>query len=142
MKGSRLIGTWKFVSLTATKPRGEVIHPYGDKLFGMLVYTANGYMSVLLMDPGRPRFTSDDPFGGTTEEVMEAYRAFDAYCGTYTVDADKGIVVHHLQGSRFPNWVGSDQVRHYRVSENKLSLTADIQVKGENWYIEAVLQRL
>lgn len=142
MKGSRLIGTWKFVSLTATKPRGEVIHLYGEKLFGMLVYTTNGYMSVLLMDRGRPRFVSDDPFGGTTKEVMEAYRGFDSYCGTYTVDADKGIVVHHLQGSKFPNWVGSEQVRQFRVSDSTLTITADIQVKGENWYLEAVLERL
>ena len=142
MSKRELIGTWKFVSLTATKPSGEVIYPYGENLFGMLVYTANGYMSVLLMDPERLRFASDDALGGTAEEVIEAYRKFDAYCGTYTVDADKGIVVHHLQGSKFPNWVGSDQVRHFRVSENTLTITADIPVKGENWYVEAVLERL
>ncbi len=142
MSQRELFGAWKFLSMTLTNSSGEVISPYGENLFGMLVYTANGYMSVLLMDPGRPKFASDDPLGGTIEEINEAYRKFDAYCGTYTVDAGKGIVVHHLQGSKFPNWVGSDQVRYFRISKNTLRITADIQAKGERWHAEAVLERL
>jgi hypothetical protein len=45
----QLVGAWKFLSMTARKPDGEVIHPYGEDLYGLLVYTASGHMSFLGM---------------------------------------------------------------------------------------------
>ena len=138
----QLVGAWKFLSMTAKKPNGEVIHPYGEGFYGMLVYTASGHMSFLGMRRDRPRFASDDPFDGTPEEIKTAFEEFDAYCGTYEVEAEKGIVIHHVEGSRLPGWVGTDQVRHFRFSGNRLILTASFPVKGETWDLEAVLERL
>ncbi len=142
MKKETLIGTWKFLSVKAVTPKGEAIYPYGETLFGMLIYTTSGHVSVLLMDPDRQKFASDDPFGGTPEEIKEAYEGFDAYCGPYTLDEEKGIITHHLMGSKFPNWVGSDQVRHIQFSGDRMEITADIPVKGEQWHFEAILKRL
>ena len=141
-QNEQLLGAWKFLSLKAKTPKGEVIHPYGEDLYGMLIYTASGHMSALLMRRDRPKFASDDPFEGTPEEIQEAFEGFDAYCGTYEVDAEKGIIIHHVEGSRLPGWVGSDQVRHFRFSGNRLILTASFPVKGEMWDLEAVLERL
>jgi hypothetical protein len=138
----QVVGAWKFLSLKATKPDGEVIHPYGEDLYGMLVYTASGHMSFLGMRRDRPQFASDDAFEGTPEEIQEAFEGFDAYCGTYEVDEEKGTVTHHVEGSRLPGWVGTDQVRHFRLSGNRLILTASFPVKGEMWDLEAVLERL
>lgn len=142
MKGSKLIGAWRFVSIEVQTAGNKTVYPYGEKPFGMLIYTPTGHMSVLLMNPDRVRFALDDPLSGTDEEVLEAYRTFDAYCGTYTVDAEKGIVTHHLQGSKFPNWVGSDQVRQFRFSGNNLMIDADMLVQDENWHFRGVLERL
>ena len=138
----QLVGAWKFLSMTAKKPNNEVIHPYGDDLYGMLVYTASGHMSFLGMRRDRPQFASDDPFEGTPEEIQEAFESFDAYCGTYEVDEEKRTITHHVEGSRLPGWVGTDQVRHFRLSGNRLTLTASFPVKGEMWDLEAVLERL
>lgn len=142
MKKEKLIGTWKFESMKLGTEKGEVIYPYGEKLFGMLIYTQSGYMSVLLMNPDRKGFSSDDPLGGTPEEIKEAYKGFDAYCGTYTVDEEKGTVTHHVEGSKFPNWVGTKQVRYFKFSDDKLLLYATLKAKGLQCKVEAILKRL
>jgi hypothetical protein len=137
-----LIGTWKFVSLKAVNGRGEVKYFYGERVFGRLFYTSGGHMSALLMNPDRPKFKSNDLLKGTEEEVRAAFYGFDAYCGTYTVDPVRKIVTHHVLGSRYPNWVGSDQVRSYDIHGGRLRLTATLTARGEEWAFEAVLFRL
>jgi hypothetical protein len=120
---------------------GKRIYPYGEKLFGMLIYTPGGYMSALLMNPDRNKFASNDPKGGTPEEIKQAYEKFDAYCGTYTVDENKGTVTHHVEGAKFPNWVGTYQVRYFELKGDRLQIKATIEIEGENWYIVAELRR-
>ncbi|MBA7595618.1 hypothetical protein ES703_02582 [subsurface metagenome] len=141
MKNKELVGTWKFVSMKVQTSSGELIYPYGENLFGMIIYTSGGYMSVLLMRPDRPRFASGDLLGGTPEEIKAAYEGFDAYCGTYEVDSEKGTVTHHIEGGKFPNWVGTDQERNFKFSSSNLVLTATIPVKGEQWNFEGVLEQ-
>lgn len=142
MDKEKLIGTWKFESMKVETEKGKIIYPYGENLFGMLIYTPDGYMSVLLMNPEREKFASDDPLGGSPEEIKAAYENFDAYCGTYTVDTENGTVTHHIEGSKFPNWVGTDQVRHFVFSDDKLLLKATLLIKGKQWHFEGLLKRL
>ncbi len=141
-KEAGFVGTWRFISMEARSPKGEVIYPYGKNLFGRLIYTADDFMSVLLMNPDRPRFGSDDPMAGTTDEIEAAFRGFDAYCGTYTLDEERGTVTHHIQASKFPNWIGTDQARLYESRDGRLILKADIDTRGETWKFEAALERI
>ena len=140
---NQLEGTWKFISLVGKSTKGEVYYPYGENLFGMIMYDTKGYMSVLLMNPDRPRFTSGDMMKGTPDEIRAAFVGFDAYCGTYIIDEEKSKVTHNLQGSKFPNWVGTAQVRFFEISGDTMRLTAPpILAGGVQWNFEAVLVRL
>jgi hypothetical protein len=121
---------------------GKTVYPYGKNVFGILVYTPGGHMSALLMDPERKKFASDDLKSGTVEEIQQAYEKFDAYCGTYTIDAEKRTVTHHVQGAKFPNWVGTDQARYFELKGDRLYIRATLKVKGKNWQGEAVLERI
>lgn len=140
-KDDGFVGTWRFVSMEARSPKGEVIYPYGRDIFGRLIYTEEGFMSVLFMNPDRPRFASDDPMAGTTEEIEASFRGFDAYCGTYTIDKEQATVTHHIQASKFPNWIGTDQVRSFESRDRRMVLKADIGMRGETWKFEAVLEK-
>jgi hypothetical protein len=129
-KDAGWVGTWRFVSMEARSPEGQVIYPYGENIFGRLIYTADDFMSVLLMNPNRPSFSSDDPMAGTTDEIEAAFRGFDAYCGTYTIDEERATVTHHIQASKFPNWIGTDQVRSFERRDGRMILKADIDTRG------------
>ena len=143
LEEDQLTGTWKFISLSGTSNEGDVLYPYGEHIYGMLMYDPGGYMSALLMDPERPGFVSGDMMNGTPDELKEAFEGFDAYCGTYTIDDQNSSVTHQVQGAKFPNWVGTDQVRFFKISNDTLNITAPpILAHGVEWTFEAVLVRL
>ena len=140
---NQLTGTWRFISLSGKSTQGDVIYPYSEHIYGMIIYDPGGYMSALLMDPERPAFASGDMMSGTPTELKAAFERFDAYCGTYTLNDENASVTHHVQGAKFPNWVGTDQVRFYKISGDTLSITAPpILAHGVEWTFEAVLVRL
>lgn len=83
------------------------------------------------MLPERPAFAINDQMKGTPEEIKAAFEGFIAYFGTYEINEEKGTVIHHVRGSSFPNWVGSDQIRFYEFSGDRLTLrTPPMQAGG------------
>jgi hypothetical protein len=48
---------------------------------------------------------------------------YDAYFGTFTVDEAAGTVTHHVQGSLFPEDLGKDFVRRFRVDGDTFELS-------------------
>ncbi len=127
--------------MRARSPEGEEVHPYGEIPFGWLMYLRNGRMAVILMRPDRPNFEAASPLGGTREEIEDAYRGFDAYCGTYTFYSRRSRIVHHVEASKFPNWVGTDQTRSLHLESGRLCMSAPLSVGGEVWDFEAVWER-
>jgi hypothetical protein len=90
----------------------------------------------------RPHFASGDLVEGTPEELKVAFEGFDAYCGRYTLDGAKGTVTHHVLASKFPNWVGTEQVRYATVSGGTLDLRSpSLMARGEAWIVSLVWQR-
>jgi len=93
------------------------------------MYNADGYMSVTIMSSKRPKFSSGDIKGGTTEEKVAAADTYISYCGTYEIQQD--TVIHHIELSFFPNWIGVDQKRMLSIEGDRLSLsTPPISVAG------------
>jgi len=96
------------------------------------MYDANGHVSVHIMRPDRPAFASGDQLEGTPVEIKSAFEGFIAYYGAYEVNQEEGIVTHHVEGSLFPNWVGSAQRRFFEFSGNRLTIsTPPIPMGGE-----------
>lgn len=133
------VSTWKFASLVATSTEGDVFYPYGENLYGKLMYDDKGHMSVLLMRPNRAKFASGDIYNGTPEEIKMAFENFDAYCGTYKIDTAKKTITHFIEGCRYPNWEGTEQVRHYEFTEKGLTLSATLTLHDKKWHVKAVL---
>jgi len=110
-KSAPIIGAWKLVSLEIQRENGEVMYPFGKNAQGSLIYTESGRFSAQVMHPGRPQFASGDQMKGTTEEIKANYEGFVSYYGPYEFDRKKGFVIHHVDGSLFPNWEGQRQKR-------------------------------
>ncbi|MBI5650774.1 MAG: lipocalin-like domain-containing protein [Chloroflexi bacterium] len=122
MSNDKFIGTWKLISADYRRANGEVIDMYGVNPTGRIIYDADGNMAVQIMRRDRPLFATGDRLSGAPHETQTAFRGYLGYFGTYTLDADKHTVTHHIEGAWHPNWVGIDLVRFYEFSGNRLTL--------------------
>jgi Lipocalin-like domain len=117
-----LIGAWRLVCWENRAADGQVTYPMGTDALGYLLYTGDGCFSVLISRAGRAGFAAGDLLGGTTQEQARAVEGVVAYAGRYTFHGDR--VVHHVELSLFPNWVGSDQQRSVELAGDRLTLSA------------------
>ena len=143
---SKFIGTWRLASVEARRPNGEVAPTparYGTKTVGYLMYDSTGHVTVQIMRPDRPKFAVNDIDKGTPEEVKAAWEGYSAYFGTYEINDAEGFVVHHVEGSSFPNYVGSEQKRFYELSGDTLVLKPpQRQVGNEQLNMRITWQRV
>jgi len=122
MTSNPLIGTWRLISWENRSVEDDrVSYPLGEDAVGYIMYNPDGYMFVAIMGPNRPKFAAEDHLSGTTEEEAQAEQTYVSYCGQYEFHGE--TVVHHVELSLFPNWVGVDQKRLLEVAENRLTLS-------------------
>ena len=138
---NQFVGTWRLVSWETRDARGQISYPFGRTAAGYLMYSTDGYMMVTLMAPDRPPFAGGDLLGGEIAEQAAAAATYLAYGGPYEVH--EHTVVHHVEVSLFPNWVGSSQERHYSFSGDRLTLsTTPVLVRGREQSASLVWERV
>ena len=108
----QLAGEWTLVKFENFGENGQT-RP-GNYDIGRINY-GEREMSAHLMRSGRPKDAA-----ATEAARAAAFQGYLGYFGPYTIDAAKKIVVHHVAGSSLPNWLGSDQVRHYGFTADGL----------------------
>jgi len=138
-----VIGSWKLISYETETPDGKKTFPLGRDVEGLAVYLPNGRVSIQFMKRDRPLFTSGDAWRGTLEEERAAFEGFFGYAGRYTIDAARSIVTHHLEIAHAPNYVGTDLVRTFSMSGNRLTLrTPQRQLAGQTSASTLVWERV
>lgn len=119
-----LVGAWRLVSWTIEYPAsGRVTQPFGAVPEGLLVYSADGYMSAAMQRPGRARLSRADPNAVSDAEKAAAFAGYLHYCGTWSVT--DGHVVHAVQLAMNPNLIGTRQVRQVALEGDRLELAAE-----------------
>ncbi|HEX4675655.1 MAG TPA: lipocalin-like domain-containing protein [Steroidobacteraceae bacterium] len=122
----QLIGAWTLESYTAQDVEsGDVSYPMGRNPEGLILYTADGYMSAQLGSRERDRFESGDIYGGSANEYWKAGISYIAYSGPFHFDEKKGRLEHEMFVSFFPNWKGQRQVRLVEIEKDRLHLAPD-----------------
>jgi hypothetical protein len=117
-----LVGSWRLVAYDRHDADGRVTPVYGPSPAGRLSYDAGGRMSVHLVDPRRKAFAAGDSRAGTDDEVRSAFQGYFGYFGRYSVDVKEKVVTHRVEGASYPNYVGSEQRRHYALAGERLTL--------------------
>jgi hypothetical protein len=138
-----LIGTWKLLSWEnrSVEEDGRISYPLGEDATGYIMYNQDGYMFVAIMSPYRLKFAGGDLLSGTPEEEAQAEETFLSYCGRYELREDR--VIHQIELSSFPNWVGVDQERLMELRENRLTLsTHPILMQGEHQTAHLIWERV
>src|SRR3979409_2517736 len=75
----KIVGTWKLVLEEHTLKDGRNAQYYGPNGKGFLMYSTDGHMCALLMDPDRPKWKN--PEKPPQEEKASAFDGSYAYCG-------------------------------------------------------------
>lgn len=134
MDSKVFVGTWQLKSWVTRLKDGAEKLPYGDDPVGFLNYTEGGYMfAVLMMRDREPiRITLDElgkakfvllrpKYVKALFGYLKAAFSFIGYAGTYEVERDR--VIHRVKASFIPNWTGTELVRYFQFSGNRLTLT-------------------
>jgi hypothetical protein len=114
----RLAGTWMLVKYEVFGENGDT-RP-GNYDAGRLTY-GDREMDAHLMRSGGKEAPATDAARAA------AFRAYLGYFGPYTIDTAQRTVVHHVAGSSRPDWIGTDQVRHYGFSDDGKQLTLSLK---------------
>jgi len=115
-------GSWRLVSAEGHSSDGRVSYGWGQNPLGRVMFDAGGRLSLHLVKPDRPNFESGDFLRPTAEELSKAFNGYFGYFGSYTVDPDKQTVTFHIEGAAYPNYIGSDELRFYEISGDRLVL--------------------
>jgi hypothetical protein len=122
----RLVGTWLLEAYVSDEPDGTVREPFGPDATGVLVYLPDGRMAVQVMDPRRPRWARGADGDERRAQVAAAAEGYIAYAGRFEVeDGPPAVVVHHVEISLVPNWVGRPQRRFAALDGDRLELSAE-----------------
>jgi len=105
-----LIGTWKLVEWTFTVDDSRPTRPWGGNPAGIITYTADGRMSVSLMSLGRPAAPTRTLSAAPVDIRAAAAAGYLSYTGSYSIENND--VLHHIELSLMPNWVGRTERRH------------------------------
>jgi hypothetical protein len=118
-----IVGTWQLMSRTVARTDGsKVIDPVlGEKPTGRLVYDASGAMMIQMMRIDRKGAIST-PANSADQKNARVILGYDSYFGRYTVNEKAGTVTHHVEGSLFPEDLGSDWVRPFTLKGDTLTL--------------------
>ena len=129
----QLVGGWSLASRVTTSSDGKVLADPGLAATpeGVLIYDRYGHVAAQLSRQGRTvEMTADECREAAkvkgTNDTAQTILGYDAYFGTYTVNAEEGIVTHHLESALFPGDIGKDIKRRFSVLGDTLKISFNI----------------
>lgn len=132
----KIVGTWKLVLEEQTLKDGSKTHYYGPNGKAFLMYSADGHMCFVGMDPDRPKWKN--PEKPTQEEKASAFDGSYGYCGPYEIDTKHNMLIHLPEVSTGPGYVGTRQIRPYQLEGDRMVLsggTAEDEPNVASWKI-------
>jgi hypothetical protein len=116
------VGEWTLVEMSLRDGDEAIEYPNGRDAKGRLIYTEGGLITAQIGNPDRKRCVDPDYRNPTESELSELYPQYISYFGRYEVIEERGVVVHDIEMSLFPNWIGTKVKRYYSFSGNNDTL--------------------
>ena len=102
-----LVGTWVQVSLDTVAADGTRRPLYGKNAKGMIIYTSDGYFTLMQASVDLPKLKSGLPSKATPEEAKAVIAGSIAYFGKYFLDETSMVLSLDIQASTFANLAGN-----------------------------------
>lgn len=118
-----IIGAWRLISFEIHTDDDRVLYPFSEDARGSIIYSESGRFTAQVMRRKRPKFASGDQMKGTQIEIKANYEGVVSYFGSFEFNPEGGYVIHHVEGSLFPNWEGNPQKRFFELEGKRLKLS-------------------
>jgi hypothetical protein len=128
---NRFAGIWKLIGQETRDAKGQIVPPgpnanTGGRL-GYIVYDPAGYMAVTIASPERPTFAARQP---TPQEARAAMGSYTSYWGSFAVNEATSVVTHQTFGALSTAMSGTNQVRGFTMTGNRLTLRPPAAANG------------
>lgn len=117
----QVVGTWKLISEKVQRG-GEMSEPLGSDPLGLMMLDRSGHVMMTIARRDLPTIAAKRRDAGTPEENKGILSGLLAYYGTFKVEPE-GVLTYHIESSSFPNWIGTDQKRAFKLSGDEMTWT-------------------
>jgi hypothetical protein len=132
-------GVWRFQDEVDRRSDGSIFtssSAFGYE--GILIFTANGYMSSTIMPKGRT-WTVD---ASSPADLRETFARGSAHAGRYLVDPDAHTINIESSVSLDPSEEGKWGLNRYSIENDTLSISGDWSYNGEKLVFTVRLTRV
>ena len=126
----QLIGVWRLVRIEYSGPHGATADPFYQKgSTGLLIYDATGWMSVDIVAPDRRSFEVPSrrpaPQADASLAALKsaAFDSYYTYNGTWSFDAGRSELIHHVVSSLLPAETGMTYTQKVSLEGDRLIFT-------------------
>jgi hypothetical protein len=124
-----IVGAWRLRRYWIQYDTDPIAFALGEDPVGFILYTPNGYMCGTMQRRGVPAFAVADRLRARPEEKIAAFDDYVTYCGRWRADGAR--ILHRIEASLLPNWVGDEQARDaVWHGSDRLDLVAEWDVQG------------
>lgn len=119
----QILGRWRLVEWVQRYDDGREKYPFSRSPEGFIQYDADRMFCFVCSAARKP--LSGPQWAAPDAEKAAAYASSFAYSGTYEIAGDE--ILHKVDLSLYPNWVGTTQRRRAVLRDGRLSLTARLE---------------
>lgn len=139
LAADQLIGSWQLRHWQCRYEDGTITEPFGADAEGLLLYSADGWMSACIMTRGRARLSVANPREAPEAERVAAFDGYFSYAGRWRI-LDH-CVQHEVTLALNPGMVGTLQLREAELLGTQLTLSAAEPARGGTRTHRLVWQR-
>src|SRR5262249_395085 len=103
-KLEKLVGTWLQVSIDTVAADGTRKPLYGENPKGIVIYTSDGYFSLMQSRVDLPKLQSGLPSKASADEAKAVISGSIAYYGTYCLDEETNVLSLDIHASTLANF--------------------------------------
>lgn len=118
---NKLIGTWRLIEFShfdSAARKWE--YAYGKNPKGFFTYTRTNIVNLNISSDSVFNISEDSAKTHKINLLDWVYNNAMGYFGTYSVDFEKSLIIHHVQGGSLPWYIGTDQPRQFSLKNDTL----------------------
>ncbi len=116
---NEVIGSWALERFDIEEPSKNV-RPWGKNTKGLLIYTADGHMSVSI---------NRDVENKSGQEAKDIFDSILFYSGTYAPESE--IIRHRVTNASNPSRIGKEMIRYATLDGDRLTLKSPVEAFGQ-----------